>query len=167
MNSQPNELAPILHLPSDRTGPPPRAGMALALSGGGYRAMLFHLGSLIRLNEAGLLVKLKRISSVSGGSITAGVLGLHWKNLTFVNEVASNFDAEVVQPTRQMADHTVDIGSVTEGLFSLSTISSHVEKSYDQLLFKGATLQDLPMEVKLNPPVPEFFLNPRAFKNEK
>ena len=44
----------------------PEPGMALCLSGGGYRAMLFHLGALLRLNETGFLRKLKRISSVSG-----------------------------------------------------------------------------------------------------
>jgi hypothetical protein len=30
-------------------------GIALALSGGGFRAMLFHAGALMRLNELGLL----------------------------------------------------------------------------------------------------------------
>ena len=45
--------------------------VALCLSGGGYRAMLFHLGALWRLNELGYLKKLARISSVSGGSITS------------------------------------------------------------------------------------------------
>ena len=29
-------------------------GVALALSGGGYRAMLFHVGAICRLNEVGL-----------------------------------------------------------------------------------------------------------------
>src|SRR5260221_663578 len=43
----------------------PKEGIALALSGGGYRAMLFHVGAILRLNEAGLLPRLKRISSVS------------------------------------------------------------------------------------------------------
>lgn len=51
-------------------------GIGLSLSGGGYRAMLFHVGSLWRLNEAGLLSQLQRISSISGGSITAGQLAL-------------------------------------------------------------------------------------------
>jgi hypothetical protein len=46
-------------------------GVALCLSGGGYRAMVFHLGPVIRLNEIGLLQKLKRISSVSGISISS------------------------------------------------------------------------------------------------
>ena len=45
--------------------------IGLALSGGGFRATLFHLGTLWRLNELGYLPKLDRISSVSGGSIGA------------------------------------------------------------------------------------------------
>ena len=55
------------------TGKPERVepGVALCLSGGGYRAMLFHLGAIWRLNELGRLPTLDRVSSVSGGSITA------------------------------------------------------------------------------------------------
>ena len=30
-------------------------GIGLCLSGGGYRAMLFHVGAILRLNEARLL----------------------------------------------------------------------------------------------------------------
>ena len=40
--------------------------------------MVFHVGVLWRLNQVGILPELKRVSSVSGGSITAGVLALHW-----------------------------------------------------------------------------------------
>jgi NTE family protein len=58
------------------------AGTGLALSGGGFRATLFHCGALWRLNELGLLPKLARVSSVSGGSITAGQLGLKWAAIT-------------------------------------------------------------------------------------
>ena len=47
-------------------------GTGLALSGGGYRAMLFNLGSLWQLNEMGWLPKLDMITSVSGGSIWNG-----------------------------------------------------------------------------------------------
>lgn len=51
-----------------------RSGYALCLSGGGYRAALFHLGAARRLNECGLLGHLDMISSVSGGSILAAHL---------------------------------------------------------------------------------------------
>ena len=43
--------------------------VALCLSGGGFRASLFHLGALRRLNELNILSKVTTISSVSGGSI--------------------------------------------------------------------------------------------------
>ena len=36
--------------------------------------MIFHVGAIWRLNELRYLPKLERVSSVSGGSITAGVL---------------------------------------------------------------------------------------------
>jgi NTE family protein len=55
----------IKHLPApNRDG-----GICLALSGGGFRATLFHLGTLRRLNELSLIGKISTISSVSGGSI--------------------------------------------------------------------------------------------------
>ena len=51
-----------------------RSGVGLCRSGGGFRATLFHLGALRRLNELGVISKLDTISSVSGGSITAAAL---------------------------------------------------------------------------------------------
>src|SRR5687768_15334685 len=78
-NSERGDAAePVRYLPSDSEKKVER-GTALCLSGGGYRAMLFHTGVLWRLNELESLVELKRISSVSGGSITAGVLGTRWR----------------------------------------------------------------------------------------
>ncbi len=43
--------------------------VGLSLSGGGFRATLFHLGAIRRLNEFEILPKLTTVSSVSGGSI--------------------------------------------------------------------------------------------------
>ena len=55
--------------------------LGLALSGGGFRATLFHVGSLLRINQAGLLPELKEVTSVSGGSIIAAYLGVNWSSL--------------------------------------------------------------------------------------
>ena len=69
-----------MHFPTDQAMAPPtvvsskRAGLGLALSGGGFRATLFHLGALRRLNELGILSSVSHISSVSGGSIMAACL---------------------------------------------------------------------------------------------
>ncbi|MBN1183871.1 MAG: patatin-like phospholipase family protein [Bacteroidales bacterium] len=43
--------------------------IGLALSGGGYRATAFHLGTLKKLNEMDILQKVDIISAISGGSI--------------------------------------------------------------------------------------------------
>src|ERR1041385_2676291 len=102
-------MQPVRFLETDDRLAHPAPGIALCLSGGGYRAMLFHLGALWRLNDAGLLRGLVRVSSVSGGSITAGVLGLNWKQLQFdENNVATNLEAIVINPIRQLADDTID-----------------------------------------------------------
>src|SRR5690242_3252791 len=80
----------------------PQPGIALCLSGGGYRAMLFHLGSVWRLNQVGLLKRIARVSSVSGGSITAGMLGMVWKDLQFdANGVARNLEELLISPVRK------------------------------------------------------------------
>lgn len=139
---------PVRRLATDGDGETPEQGTALCLSGGGYRAMLFHAGVLLRLNEAGLLPRLKRISSVSGGSITAAVLALHWSRLTFDgNGVAASFATEVLEPLRSMAEQRVDLSAVLDGvLFPHFTVSDLVVKAYRKHLFGKATLQDLPDE---------------------
>ena len=175
----------------------------LALSGGGYRASLFHVGALWRLSEMGWLSKLDEITSVSGGSIAAAYLGLHWKDLKFNNRgVAENFVDVFVSPMRTMFSRTIDIPAILGGMANpigslagrhdtrrivdatlngvakympkgviestlkpMSQIisasadcaaqiwdelnpfpspSQRLIKAYDQHLFHGATLQDLP-----------------------
>jgi NTE family protein len=118
-------------------------GVTLSLSGGGYRAMVFHIGALCRLNEVGLLGRLKRISSVSGGSITAAYLGLLWSRLEFKAGKAANFQL-FVEGMQKMADTSVDIGAIFGGIFLPGTISDRVAEAYDDVLFKGAKLADLP-----------------------
>ncbi|WP_422034420.1 patatin-like phospholipase family protein [Reyranella sp.] len=131
-------------------------GVALSLSGGGYRAMMFHVGVLVRLNEVGLLGKLARISSVSGGSITAAYLGLLWNKLQFNHGKAEKFDL-FVDGMRSMADTSVDVGAVIGGIFLPGSISDRVAKAYDSVLFKGASLQDLPDDTGKK--APRFVIN--------
>lgn len=52
--------------------------VSLSLSGGGFRASLFHLGAIGYLKSVGLLELVDEISSVSGGSILAGHLVANW-----------------------------------------------------------------------------------------
>ena len=107
--------------------------------------MVFHIGVLWRLYETGLLSGLKRISSVSGGSITAGVLALKWRRLSFdPARLAADFVPEVVTPLRRLAGETLDAEAIIVGALAPGTISDRVTAAYDRHLFAGATLQDLP-----------------------
>ncbi|MBN7137333.1 hypothetical protein A7A76_21680 [Lysobacter enzymogenes] len=87
-----------------------REGRALCLSGGGYRAALFHLGGLLRLHEAGLLAGLSLISSVSGGSIVSAWLACRYLDTRRDAEEGFaawsdriDFRAAVVEPFRTVA----------------------------------------------------------------
>lgn len=75
MNSS-NQEIDALSAQSPQAQPP--EWIALALSGGGFRATVFHLGVVRALQECNLLERVKLICSVSGGSILAGHLMLHW-----------------------------------------------------------------------------------------
>jgi NTE family protein len=50
--------------------------LGLALSGGGFRTALFHIGTLLRMAELGVLKHVQVISTVSGGSIVGAVFYL-------------------------------------------------------------------------------------------
>lgn len=116
----------------------------LALSGGGFRATLFHLGTLWRLNELGYLPKLDRISSVSGGSIASGRLAVCWGQLRFVDGEASNFGVEIVAPLRAFCTRSIDVPAIGVGaLLPWRDVSEIVEGHYRDL-FGPATLQQLP-----------------------
>lgn len=125
--------------------PGPEKQWALCLSGGGYRAMLFHLGTLWRLNEAGFLPKLDRISSVSGGSITSAQMALTWGELGFDPAgVAQRFEEKVVRPIRKLAGRTIDVRNIIIGALTPGTIGDKVAVSYRRHLYDEKTLQDLP-----------------------
>lgn len=109
--------------------------------------MLFHLGALRRLNDLGLLPELKRVSSVSGGSIAAGVLASRWRRLQFSSGVAPNFGQEIEAPIRRLASVTIDVGAVLTGaLLPGARVSERVEAAYAKHLFGALTLQDLPAD---------------------
>jgi NTE family protein len=123
----------------------PQDGIALCLSGGGYRAMVFHIGALWRLYETGVLQKVDRISSVSGGSITAGLLALKWNALTRdPTPNISAFKQQFVEPLRALGRTTIDVKAVILGLILPGRVSDRVVAAYESHLFGSATLQDLP-----------------------
>lgn len=129
-------LAPV----SDELDGKLEDGIGIAFSGGGYRAMLFHTGVIIRLFETGILQRAARISSVSGGSIVSAKLALEWPHLT---DRAALIE-RVVGPIRRLAATSVDVPSILGGLLLPGSVSQRVSGVYAKFLFGEATLQNLP-----------------------
>jgi integrative and conjugative element protein (TIGR02256 family) len=73
---------------------PPAARIGLALSGGGSRAIAFHLGCLRALNDRGVLDRTSVLSAVSGGSVIAAMYA-------YGTESFEEFDRRVVRLLRR------------------------------------------------------------------
>lgn len=107
--------------------------IGLALSGGGFRAVAFHLGVMKQLDSYGLLNKLDLITCVSGGSIAGATVALNWTSpgkLDLLN--------------RFLGTQSIAVSSVING--SLDPFSSRLEKladSYDKHLFQNSKLSAL------------------------
>lgn len=170
---------PDLEHLSDALGLDPLGGqklentVGLCLSGGGYKAAIFHLGALIRLNEMGRLLSLDRISSVSGGSITAAWLGLHWGELAGsaqgTKPVAARFDTLIKKPLLDFAlSAEVDVSSIVGGLFDpKDTGAERLADAYAKNLFGKATLANLPLatDKQGNRLAPSFKINATSFQH--
>lgn len=168
----PTTPAPVEYLPHD-LGPdkkepakPIEKGIGLCLSGGGYRAMLFHLGALWRLQELRLLDPtpnaplfaslgpLARISSVSGGSITSALLGFRWNEVQTSNPDPTTriaaFKQHLVDPIRAMSEVAIagydakGAWEFIEAVIAPGSVNDHVTKKYAKHLYGDATLQSLP-----------------------
>jgi NTE family protein len=138
------------HDPAERYTPKrERVGTALCLSGGGFRATLFHLGALRRLNETGVLAKLDTISSVSGGSIMAAFLatGARWPLSAHEPIPADVWERDIAQPVRRFTARNVRTPAILRRLLAPWDSSAGVRgliKGYAAALPPGATLASLP-----------------------
>ncbi len=136
----------------------PETGIAICLSGGGYRAMLFHAGCMLRIAEIGFLGTsshqinsgvqagtLQRISSVSGGSITSAILGMNWSKIDVNGSNAkATFIKDVIGPVRHLASKTIDAKSILAGVFLPGSINKKIIKAYKKHLYDDKTLQIFP-----------------------
>lgn len=140
--------------------PPPTSATSnpewcLCLSGGGFRATLFHLGVVRRLNELGVLSRLSTITSVSGGSILNGILATRWAGLTFdaTGTSFTNLDALATDVRRFCSIdirtrlllgtrlNLLNAGAVLRDWFSVS--ADFLADEYTPL-FQGTTLASVP-----------------------
>ena len=82
--------------------------LGLALSGGGFRATLYHLGVVRFLRDAGALPNVTDIASVSGGSILAAHLVLNWDRYNGDDADLAEATSEIVKFVRfDLRNHIV------------------------------------------------------------
>lgn len=86
------------HRPATPPDPPTGAPIAVTMSGGGFRATLPALGVIRLLADAGLLDRLRYVSSVSGGSVANAVVAKAWPKIREAGYTAEAVDRWVIDP---------------------------------------------------------------------
>jgi predicted acylesterase/phospholipase RssA len=142
----------------------PFGNIALCLSGGGYRASTFALGTMDMLDELGLLKDVKLFSTVSGGSFT-GVCYAAWLS-------EGKTYGEFYTDFYRFLKETNCIDLALEDLYntpspsgsddiSLIRAAAHV---YNDKLFKGRTFRSLIDEVGTGNRFLELIFNSTEFR---
>jgi len=145
--------------------------IGLALSGGGYRAAAFHLGTMRKLNELNILNKIDVFSCISGGSLIGAYYCLN-SNRPF-EEIERDFREKLKKSvTRKLllvlgflllvfigllyllfkleyamiAYLTLVLGTLSLFFFTfrILPVSLIIEKIYSQIFYKGKLIKDLP-----------------------
>ncbi len=119
-------------------------GIGLCLSGGGYRATLFHLGAVRRLHELGILTRpdFRTISSVSGGSITNAHLAVThpWP------APGGAWEQKVAEPLRAFTEKNIRTLPFLKSFLPGITAIDGLVPEYDKFLH-SRTLASIPTAV--------------------
>lgn len=129
--------------------------LGLALSGGGFRATLFHLGVVRFLRDARALKNVTDIASVSGGSILAAHLVLNWERYNGDDASFEDAASEIVKFVRfDLRNHIVrrlpmqfPLRILAKALFlegRTLTPNAILERYYRDYLYGDRCLYELP-----------------------
>ena len=144
-----------------------RAKIGLALSGGGFRASIVHLGVIRRLEELGIMKDVNVISTVSGGSIIGAYYVCEMqKRLRKHRDVLKNDPAsldsirleifeEIADDFFKVLQHNLRTRALVfslmyhpllfvRSLWPTYSRSDIIQKEYDKWLFDGNPLDQLP-----------------------
>ena len=143
----------------------PRIG--LALSGGGFRASIFHLGVIRRLEELGIMRRVHTISAVSGGSIIAAYYVIEMEkrlrqrreeladDLEKLDQARLEIFEEIADCFFQALDHNLRSRALVfspfyhpilwiKSLWPTLSRSDIMQKEYDRWFYHNETLDQMP-----------------------
>lgn len=142
------------------------AKIALSLSGGGYRAAMYHLGTLSYLNHLKLddgrtlLDHVSAVSSISGGTLT----GL-W---LILGKCQGKTNEEIIRGLRDLIMEGDVIGRASReflcGASDNHSLIREMVKIYDEEIFYGATMGDI-MDKIDDITIDDFSANATEFNN--
>ncbi len=141
--------------------------IGLALSGGGFRASIFHLGVIRRLEELGVMKYVQTISAVSGGSIVAAYYVIEMekrlrqrrkyleKNPCKLDKVRLQIFEKIAGEFFKALDHNLRSRAMIfspfyrphlflKSLWPSCSRSDLMQKEYDKRFYHGNTLDHLP-----------------------
>jgi NTE family protein len=148
--------------------------IGLALSGGGFRASIFHLGVIRRLEELGIMKDVSVISAVSGGSIIAAYYLVEMENRLrqkrkelkdkTINEIRLEIFESIAEDFFKALDHNLRTRAIVFWpfyhpiaffkciLFKKKTNKYNrsylIQKEYDHWFYHGYTMGQLPSVIK-------------------
>jgi len=128
--------------------PNPSLELALCLSGGGFRASLFHLGAVRRLYELGLLDQVDAISAVSGGTVIAAFLADRCDIWRGRNLSLAQWEQEIAQPFRTIVSRNLNKLAILKGWLPWNWLNNAgvraLAKVCEERHLTRQTLADLP-----------------------
>jgi len=104
-------------------GESPRVG--IALSGGGSRAIAFHLGCLRTLHHLGILERARVLSTVSGGSVIGAMYATHEGTFEqFESRARATLETGFVRPALRTAFMTLEGAKASASFLCLAPIGA-------------------------------------------
>ena len=133
----------------------------LALSGGGFRACLYHLGVIRYLRDADLLSRVSHITSVSGGSVIAAHLALNWDRYNGSDAEFQDVSNELIRFLQLDVRNRIvrrfplaSLGNMVRRACRMGTLRQYtraglLERHYERFLYGDAGLFQLPDSPRL------------------
>ncbi len=126
--------------------------ITVVLSGGGFRATLFHLGVIRRLTELGLFRKIKTISSVSGGSILNGLLGLNYDKIDTIFDFDYFITDKIIEIVSENVRNKIlryKLARILPFFWLDANSSAYFSNYLNNNLYKGKCLNDLSPNIRI------------------